>query len=146
MKKIIVLKRITNKEDLFINNIKLKLKDCLVHKLSSTDKVKELVDMLGWERKDDKDKISRLTKELYNVWEDINQKEVNDISTYIKKQFGDNIFFLYMPNDERVEEVRRICPSKVEIVSFNLKVEEDDSNLTEEITRFISELDLSDYA
>lgn len=139
MKKIIVLDKITNKEELFINNVKLKLNDCLVHKLSNTDKINDIMDLLGWKNRLHQDKISNLTKELYTIWEGYDEETFKKITSYIDSQFGDNhIFFLYSTNDDRLERLKKSYPKQV--ISFDLQVNDDDSNLEAEINRLLENL------
>lgn len=136
MRKIIVLDKITNKEELFINNVKLKLKDCLVHRLSNTDKIDDIMDLLGWKNRLKQDKVSRLSKELYTVWEEYDEESFNKITEYIDNQFGDNhIFFLYSTNEDRLSRLEKRYPKQT--MSFDLQVKEDDSNLEDEIERLL---------
>lgn len=139
MKKIIVLDKITNKEELFINNIKLKLKDSLVHRLSNTDKIDDIIDLLGWKNRLQQEKISKLTKELYTVWEDYDAESFNKVTNYIDSQFGDNhVFFLYDTNEDRLGRLKKLYPKQV--ILFDLQVKEDESNLEDEINRLLENL------
>ncbi len=139
MKKIIVLDKITNKEELFINNVKLQLKDCLVHRLSNTDKIDDIMDLLGWKYKLKQDKVSKLSKELYTVWEDYDAESFKRVTNYIDNQFGDNhVFFLYSTNEDRLGRLEKLYPKQV--IMFDLQVKENESNLNDEIDRLLKDL------
>ncbi len=141
MKKIIVLDKITNKEELFINNIKLKLKDCLVHRLSNTDKIDDIMDLLGWKHKLRHDKVSKLSKELYTIWEEYDTGNFKKITDYINNQFGDNhVFFVYATNEDRLGRLEKLYPKQV--ILFDLQVEENESNLNNEIDRLLKDLNI----
>lgn len=139
MKKIIVLDKITNKEELFINNVKLQLKDCLVHRLSNTDKIDDIMDLLGWKYRLKQDKVSKLSKELYTVWEDYDAESFKRVTNYIDNQFGDNhVFFLYSTNEDRLGRLEKLYPKQV--IMFDLQIKENESNLNDEIDRLLKNL------